>query len=102
MFGGLESSLPIFVAPAALARLGHPDGEMNLTRAAGAEGILQSVILPANWRENLVAFFSARENTESLLEQALHAGETWENLLECWRTGDSAERRSIILSLLEL
>ena len=40
---GLESSLPIFIAPAALARLGHPDGEMNLTRAAGEEGILQGV-----------------------------------------------------------
>ncbi|KAI0787170.1 FMN-dependent dehydrogenase-domain-containing protein [Irpex lacteus] len=43
MFGGLESSLPIFIAPAALARLGHPDGEMNLTRAAGSEGILQGI-----------------------------------------------------------
>ncbi|KAH9928981.1 FMN-dependent dehydrogenase-domain-containing protein [Amylocystis lapponica] len=40
---GLPSSLPIFIAPAALARLGHPDGEMNLVRAAGKEGILQSV-----------------------------------------------------------
>jgi L-lactate dehydrogenase (cytochrome) len=39
----LPSSLPIYIAPAAMARLGHPDGEMNLVRAAGAEGILQSV-----------------------------------------------------------
>lgn len=40
---GLPSSLPVFVAPAALARLGHPDGEMNLVRAAGSERILQGV-----------------------------------------------------------
>lgn len=40
---GLPTSLPIWIAPAALARLGHPDGEMNLARAAGAEGILQGV-----------------------------------------------------------
>lgn len=40
---GLPTTLPILIAPAALARLGHPDGEMNLTRAAGAEGILQGV-----------------------------------------------------------
>lgn len=40
---GLPTTLPIWIAPAALARLGHPDGEMNLTRAAGAEGILQGV-----------------------------------------------------------
>jgi len=43
MFGGMESSLPIFISPAALARLGHPDGEMNLVRAAGTEGILQGI-----------------------------------------------------------
>ena len=40
---GMPSSLPIYVSPAALARLGHPDGEMNLVRAAGAAGILQGV-----------------------------------------------------------
>jgi len=40
---GLPTSLPVFIAPAALARLGHPDGEMNLVRAAGRTGILQGV-----------------------------------------------------------
>lgn len=40
---GLSTTLPIFIAPAALARLGHPDGEMNLVRAAGKAGILQGI-----------------------------------------------------------
>ncbi|KAI0321804.1 FMN-dependent dehydrogenase-domain-containing protein [Amylostereum chailletii] len=40
---GHPSSLPIFICPAALARLGHPDGEMNMVRAAGKAGILQGV-----------------------------------------------------------
>ncbi|TFY79321.1 hypothetical protein EWM64_g4683, partial [Hericium alpestre] len=40
---GLPVSLPIWIAPAALARLGHPDGEMNLTRAAGKEGIIHGI-----------------------------------------------------------
>ncbi|KAI0944783.1 hypothetical protein AcV7_001493 [Taiwanofungus camphoratus] len=40
---GLPSSLPIYISPAALARLGHPDGEMNFVRAAGREGILQGL-----------------------------------------------------------
>jgi L-lactate dehydrogenase (cytochrome) len=40
---GMPCTIPIFIAPAALARLGHPDGEMNLTRAAAAGGILQGV-----------------------------------------------------------
>jgi len=39
----MPSSLPIFVSPAALARLGHPDGELNLVRAAGKAGILQGI-----------------------------------------------------------
>ncbi|KZT10355.1 uncharacterized protein LAESUDRAFT_644780, partial [Laetiporus sulphureus 93-53] len=40
---GLPSSLPIFICPAAIMRLGHPDGEMNAIRAAGQEGIIQSI-----------------------------------------------------------
>ena len=40
---GYPCSLPIFVAPAALARLGHPDGEMNIARVAGSEGIVMGL-----------------------------------------------------------
>ncbi|TFK55458.1 hypothetical protein OE88DRAFT_1621132 [Heliocybe sulcata] len=36
-------SLPIYITPTALARLGHPDGEMNFTRAAAKEGLTQGV-----------------------------------------------------------
>ena len=42
---GFPCSLPIFIAPAALARLGHPDGEMNFARAAWAEDIVMCVCL---------------------------------------------------------
>ena len=38
---GVPSSLPIFVAPAAMARLGHPDGELCLARGAVRMGIPQ-------------------------------------------------------------
>lgn len=41
--GEIESSLPIYISPAALAKLGHEDGELNLTRAAGKCGIVQGV-----------------------------------------------------------
>ncbi|KAF7966951.1 hypothetical protein HWV62_36374 [Athelia sp. TMB] len=37
------SRIPIFIAPAALARLGHPAGEANLTRGAYRSGIIQCV-----------------------------------------------------------
>lgn len=38
-----RSSLPIFISPAALARLGHPLGEANLVRGAHKTGIIQIV-----------------------------------------------------------
>jgi L-lactate dehydrogenase (cytochrome) len=36
---GFNSSLPFFIAPAAMARLGHPDGELCLARGAGRHDI---------------------------------------------------------------
>lgn len=43
---GIKSSMPIFISPAAMAKLGHPLGEKNLTRAAGDWDIVQAVSLP--------------------------------------------------------
>lgn len=42
-FLGLPTSIPIFISPAAMAKLGHPLGELNLTKAAGDSGIIQVV-----------------------------------------------------------
>jgi len=40
---GVQSTLPIFISPAAMAKLGHPLGEVNLTKGAGRCGIVQGV-----------------------------------------------------------
>ncbi|EPE09604.1 cytochrome b2 [Ophiostoma piceae UAMH 11346] len=40
---GFDSSLPVFIAPAASAGLGHPDGELCLSRGAGRMDIAQCV-----------------------------------------------------------
>ncbi|KEP55095.1 L-mandelate dehydrogenase [Rhizoctonia solani 123E] len=45
---GIPTSLPIFVSPAALARLGHPDGEVSITRGVASEGIIQGVSINAS------------------------------------------------------
>lgn len=42
-FMGVHSTLPIFISPAAMAKLGHPLGEVNLTKGAGECGIVQGV-----------------------------------------------------------
>ncbi|KAJ8327754.1 hypothetical protein QVD99_003781 [Batrachochytrium dendrobatidis] len=40
---GVPSSLPIYITATALGKLGHPEGEVVLTRAAGAKGIIQMI-----------------------------------------------------------
>ena len=40
---GIKCSLPIFISPAAMAGLGHPEGEKNIVRGAGKEGLLYGV-----------------------------------------------------------
>jgi L-lactate dehydrogenase (cytochrome) len=40
---GINTALPIYISPAALARLGHPGGEVNMVHVAGQEGIMQGV-----------------------------------------------------------
>lgn len=40
---GIPSKLPIYITATALGRLGHPDGELNLTRAAAKTGLIQMV-----------------------------------------------------------
>jgi L-lactate dehydrogenase (cytochrome) len=40
---GYKSTIPVYISGAALARLGHPLGEVNLTRGAYKTGIIQMV-----------------------------------------------------------
>ncbi|KAL2854507.1 FMN-dependent dehydrogenase-domain-containing protein [Aspergillus pseudoustus] len=40
---GHASSLPIFISPTAMARLGHPDGELCLARAAARHNIVYAI-----------------------------------------------------------
>lgn len=46
---GLPSALPVYISPASNAVLGHPDGELNLTRAAAKTGIVQGVSYVASY-----------------------------------------------------
>lgn len=40
---GHKTSMPIYITATALGKLGHPDGELNLTRAAASRGIIQMI-----------------------------------------------------------
>ena len=60
---GISSSLPIFVAPAAMAGLAHPDGELAIARGAKAEGLLQTISTNASYPLNeIVGSVSSKES----------------------------------------
>lgn len=64
---GIPTSMPIFIAPAAMAKLGHPFGEVNLTKAAGRSGIVQAI--SANASCGLEEMFNARLEGQPLIFQ---------------------------------
>ncbi|KAJ7682434.1 FMN-dependent dehydrogenase-domain-containing protein [Mycena polygramma] len=40
---GHKSTMPVYISATALGKLGHPDGELNLTRAAAKHGVIQMI-----------------------------------------------------------
>ncbi|CAD7069203.1 unnamed protein product [Tilletia caries] len=82
---GHKSSMPIYITATALGKLGHPDGEKNLTIAAGHEDIIQMIptlascsfdeIVDARVHPGQVQFLqlyvnSKREQTEKIVKNA--------------------------------
>ncbi|KXN87466.1 Cytochrome b2, mitochondrial [Leucoagaricus sp. SymC.cos] len=43
---GHRSSMPLYIVTTALGKLGHPDGELNLTKAAAKHGVIQMASIP--------------------------------------------------------
>lgn len=64
---GMPSSLPIFVGPAAMAGLGHPDGEKNIVRSAANGGILYGI--SSNASCSLEEIAGARQPDQPLIFQ---------------------------------
>lgn len=62
---GQRMSAPIFIAPAALAKIGNPEGEVNFTKAAGMTGIVQA--MSTNASNSVEELTSARVNDEQKL-----------------------------------
>jgi L-lactate dehydrogenase (cytochrome) len=86
---GYKSSLPIYITATALGKLGHPDGEKNLTIAAGRENVIQMIptlascsfdeIVDARTHEQQTQFYqvyinSNRQITEKTLKRAEQRG----------------------------
>lgn len=86
---GQHSPLPVFIAPAALAKLAHPDGESGLARGAGKTGIIQMVSSSASMTPEAISssrvtetqcqFYqlyvvSERHKTKDILHRVKQAG----------------------------
>jgi len=67
-FMGINSELPIFISPAAMAKLGHPLGEVNLTKGAGECGIVQGISINASC--SLDEIMEARKEGQKVFFQA--------------------------------
>ncbi|KAM0524411.1 hypothetical protein ACHAPS_005066 [Verticillium nonalfalfae] len=57
---GFKSTAPFFIAPAAMARLVHPDGELALSRASANEGIIQCLYINSERQKTIDILKSAR------------------------------------------
>lgn len=60
---GQDSAVPFFISPAAMARLGHPDGELALARGAAREGVIQCISNNASYPLSAIVSASARPQT---------------------------------------
>lgn len=63
----MQQPLPIFIAPAGLARLGHPDGELNIARGAAEHDIVQVVSSGAS--ASIDEIFAAKAPAQTMFWQ---------------------------------
>jgi L-lactate dehydrogenase (cytochrome) len=96
---GFPCTLPVFVSPAAMAKLAHPAGECAIAAAAGREGLIQVVstassmpvekVMAARTRDDQPVFFQLYvyrdlEKSKALIARAERAG-----VKALWVTVDS-------------
>jgi len=72
---GVDSDLPIFISPAAMAKLGHPLREVNLTKGAGECGIVQGISINASC--SLDEIMEARKEGQKVFFQVSPVDLAW-------------------------
>lgn len=68
-----QQPLPFFVAPAGLARLGHPDGELNIVRGVAEHDVVQVVSSGAS--ASIDEIFGAKQPDQTLFWQLYLPGD---------------------------
>ncbi|KAK9246605.1 FMN-dependent dehydrogenase-domain-containing protein [Lipomyces tetrasporus] len=94
---GFKTSLPVFVSPAALARLAHPDGEKAIARACGKQRILQMISNNASLRYPDIV--SARVSSQQPFAFQLYVQNERERSEKLLRDVVKAGCRAVVLTL---
>ena len=72
---GVDSRLPLFVSPAAMAKLIHPDGELAIARACEHKGIFQGVSLSLSQSQTLAYHLTTSAGLQQFLLSSRGASE---------------------------
>lgn len=94
---GYKTSIPIYISGSALARLGHPLGEANLTRGAYKSGILQMVSSNSSLSYTQVA--GARGSSEQPLFFQLYKHKNDNIAARCIREVEELGYKAIFLTV---
>ncbi|KAH6681172.1 mitochondrial fmn-dependent dehydrogenase [Plectosphaerella plurivora] len=93
---GIPVSMPVMIAPAAMAKLGHPLGEVNMTKAAGTQGVIQ--IISANASCSVEELFEARIDGQPLFFQ-IYLDKNRENSKELLRKVEKLGASAIVFTV---
>ncbi|KAI0702513.1 FMN-dependent dehydrogenase-domain-containing protein [Cytidiella melzeri] len=94
---GYKSPIPMFVSAAALAKLGHPLGETNITIGAGRSGIIQMVSSNASLSFEEIA--NSRVNPDQVLFFQLYKHRDNAKALERVREAERLGYKAIFLTV---
>ncbi|EIN13480.1 cytochrome b2 [Punctularia strigosozonata HHB-11173 SS5] len=94
---GTRSTLPVFVSGAALAKLGHPAGEANITRGCGYTGLIQMVSSNASLSPAQIA--EARKDDSQVLWFQLYKHRDHAKALERIRNVERLGYKAIFLTV---
>ncbi|KAG1716548.1 hypothetical protein ID866_600 [Astraeus odoratus] len=94
---GYKSSIPVYISGSALARLGHPLGEANLTRGAYKTGILQMVSSNSSLSYGQIA--AARGSADQPLFFQLYKNKNDELAAKCIREVEALGYKAIFLTV---
>ncbi|KAI9566623.1 hypothetical protein HD554DRAFT_2220985 [Boletus coccyginus] len=94
---GYKTSIPVYISGSALARLGHPLGEVNLTRGAYKTGIIQMVSTGASLSYGRIA--AARGSPDQPIFFQLYKHKNDATAAKCIREVEALGYKAIFLSV---